>query len=112
MNHETPAQRRTRLIDEYVLRNFHPYATCGNLPWLIQIAQKVADAAIAATPQEHLQDDKLAEHVERLERSTNELYRLCTSAAGIMRYGISNAYSPQEWLKAWDALRVKCLGVK
>lgn len=53
MTHETPAQRRTRLIEQYaglIVRTIEPRAT-WNPEAFIKCASDIADAVIAATPQ-------------------------------------------------------------
>lgn len=53
MTHETPAQRRTRLIERYVERNAHlgTSETWLDIETAIKLATELADAVIAATPQ-------------------------------------------------------------
>ena len=50
MTHETPAQRRTRLIEQYTLEHIKQ----GNWDFDVieRVIPRIADAVIAATPQE------------------------------------------------------------
>jgi hypothetical protein len=119
MSNETPAQRRTRLIEQYVpqLLKLCQGEVMPPADQLINWASRLADAVIAATPQEQETPIGQAGHIERLERTVNALYTLCAPAAAIMRNGKSCMYTQQEWLQAWDAFEMpsfSCLrtGVK
>lgn len=68
MNHETPNERRTRLIERYVERNAHlgTSETWLDIETAIKLATELADAVIAATPQGPQQDDTTQAIINRL----------------------------------------------
>lgn len=125
MTHETPQQRRTRLIERYVEKN----ATLGTAEtWLdihtaIKLATELADEVIAATPQEpqsELQQDIERRRAEIKTRSCKpkiiegfltefetRLLELCLEAKGIMKSPVvydSEYHTKQSWTDKLDVL--------
>lgn len=102
MNHETPAKRRTRLIEQYAgLLEAGPTYRAN----VIASAIELADAVIAATPQES-------------EPTSNELplISLCHDAARLMKLTDYEGFAVNQkdlsiWLKSWESLKLE-LGVK
>lgn len=92
-NHETPAQRRTRLIEQFALHHWVKYDTIWSNTefflkrWTDELGQ-LADAVIAATPQEP----------EALDKPVTRLLSLCEQAK-------SCGAMWRDWLEEFESIK-------
>jgi hypothetical protein len=106
---ETPAQRRTRLIEQYA-------AIVSGVTTPIRLANAIelADAVIAATPQEPPAPSKF--WGSDSNQPQRDLINQCLDAEGLMKQSIDEGIrvSPgglSIWLKSWELLK-RDIGVK
>ncbi len=113
MNTETPAQRRTRLIEQFMIVAYADANVQFTIHELLKYAQELADAVIAATPQEPLPVEIAEAPIDvlrlsycRIAKERDELeariYKMTRLVEDILSCLTAVPTPDPKWIKDWS----------